>query len=123
MRISDWSSDVCSSDLDAGRPDDEVHAIDDEVAHRDAVTPVARADAIAPAGVRAVLAAQEQLVRPVAFLEADAVKRVARELRELQAKEHAEAVRPDGGAPRPVVDLARCLVEDAGVPELVRQHV
>src|SRR3546814_2836556 len=44
---------------------------------------------------------------PVAFLEADAVQRVARELRELQAKEHAEAVRLDGGAPRPVVDLAR----------------
>src|SRR3546814_19383632 len=56
---------------DAGRPDDEVHAIDDEVAHRDAGTPGARADAIAPAGVRAVLAAQEQLVRPVAFLEAE----------------------------------------------------
>src|SRR3546814_1444918 len=114
MRISDWSSDVCSSDLDAGRPDDEVHAIDDEVAHRDAGTPGARADAIAPAGVRAVLAAQEQLVRPVAFLEADAVQRVARELRELQAKEHAEDVRIDGGATSPVVALARCLLDDAG---------
>src|SRR3546814_18680965 len=77
---------------DAGRPDDEVHAIDDEVAHRDAGTPGARADAIAPAGVRAVLAAQEQLVRPVAFLEADAVQRVARELRDLQATEHAEEI-------------------------------
>src|SRR3546814_14264480 len=79
MRISDWSSDVCSSDL--------------------------------------------QLVRPVAFLEADAVQRVARELRELQAKEHAEAVRLDGGAPRPVVDLARCLVEDAGVPVAAESQV